>query len=164
MILYEIDGLKLAVNVLWEWKQHKTHCGFKALNILMLSLKFISEWHLCAPDLAPTSCPGSEGRGQARCPGVSRSATARLSLSPKEGGVAEGGPCVFTTFIGPEGLADKCHFNKNLFKKRKKTICRQSNHKICPIGLWHLFSKVSKEYGSVVINTVQSFFTVMSLM
>lgn len=43
MSLYEIDGLKLVVNVLWEQKQHKHDCGFKALNILMLSLKFISK-------------------------------------------------------------------------------------------------------------------------
>lgn len=53
-------------------------------------------------------------------PRASPSATARLSLSSKEGAVAEGGPRAFTTFLGPERLADKCHFNKNLFKKKKK--------------------------------------------
>lgn len=78
---------------------------------------------------------GTQGQGPGETPGVSRSATGRLPLSSKEGAVAEDGPCVFITFTGPERLADKCHFNKKLFKKRKKTICRQANHKICPIGL-----------------------------
>lgn len=39
MILYEIDGLKLAVNVLREWKQNTEHgSGFKALSVVRWSL------------------------------------------------------------------------------------------------------------------------------
>lgn len=67
---------------------------------------------------------------------------------------------VFTAVTSPRDWQTSAILIKIYLKREKKTIYWQSNHKICPVGLWHLFSKVSKEYGSVVINTVQSFFTV----
>lgn len=40
------------------------------------------------------------------------------------------GWCVFT-FVGPERLAGKCHFNRNLCKTRERDRkeCRQSDHR-----------------------------------
>lgn len=62
MILYEIDGLKLAVNISESESNTKHECGFKALNLLMLSLKSLSKRYQFASALAYTSSLGPEGR------------------------------------------------------------------------------------------------------
>lgn len=47
MILYEIDGLKLAVNVL-RAKATQNNCGFKALTILMSTKVYFTVMLACS--------------------------------------------------------------------------------------------------------------------
>lgn len=66
-------------------------------------------------------CPAAPGQMAARYPQCLSPATA-CPRGLNEGIVAkEMVTCVYSSDKS-ERLADKCHFDKNLFKKRKKTI------------------------------------------